>query len=169
MEIWKDINWYWWEYQISNLWKVKSFKSWIEKIMIFSIWKRWHSSITLSLNWIWLRTSAHRIVAKNFIPNPLNLPCVLHKKEDLDENWALYNWSDNLFWWTQKDNIQDMLKKWRASKFHKWKFWKYHPKSKGVNQYTKEWIFIKTWNSIMDVQRELWIDQSSICKSCNWK
>jgi len=27
-----------------------------------------------------------RLVAIAFIPNPDDLPCVLHKKEDLDEN-----------------------------------------------------------------------------------
>lgn len=169
MEIWKDINWYWWQYQISNLWKVKSFKSWKEKIMKLWIWKRWHTYIILSLNWIRSLISTHRLVAIHFIQNPLNLPCACHKIEELDENWALYNWEDNLFWGTQKDNMQDCALKWRASKFHKWKFWKYHPTSRKINQYTKEGVFIKTWDSMMDVQRELWIDQSSICKTCNWK
>lgn len=45
---------------------------------------------------------AHRLIAKHFIPNPLNLPQVNHK----DGN-RLNNSVDNLEWCTCKENVQD--------------------------------------------------------------
>jgi len=50
----------------------------------------------------------HRLVAETFIPNPDNLPYVCHK----DDN-PLNNCVDNLFWGTQKDNIDDCQSKGR--------------------------------------------------------
>ena len=40
------------------------------------------------------------------------------------------------------------------------------PISKKVNQYDKQGNFIKTWNSMMDVQRELGIFAISISRCC---
>lgn len=174
-EIWKDIIWYEWKYKISNLWEVKSINynnQRIEKILKRWIGKDWHSQINLCLNWVPLSTNISRLVGINFIPNPNNLPFVLHKDETLDENWALYNWEDNLYWWTHSDNMQDKHRKWRANNLFqnkhpwKWKFWKDHHMSKKVDQYTKDGVFVKTWDSIMDIKRELWIDTSSISACC---
>ena len=149
----------------SRLWKyMKSF---------FIKW--WYSRINLYKNLINKSNSIHRLVAQHFIPNPNNLPCVLHRKEDLDENWRLYNWEDNLFWWTHTDNMRDKHNKWRANNhlqknnFMKWKFWKDHHSSKKVNQYSLEWEFIKTWDSLMDIERELWIKNVCISYCCRWK
>jgi len=50
----------------------------------------------------------HRLVAKMYIPNPLNLPCVLHKDDD-----KLNPHRDNLKWGTQEDNVRDMYSKGR--------------------------------------------------------
>jgi len=50
----------------------------------------------------------HRLVAIAFIPNPNNLPCVLHR----DDN-PLNPLPSNLFWGTQKDNLQDCTRKGR--------------------------------------------------------
>lgn len=110
-----------------------------------------------------------RLVAQHFIPNPLNLPCVLHKVETLDENWVLYNGEDNLYWWTHSDNMKDMQRKWRSNGYFKWKFWVDNPKSKPINQYALDKTFIKVWKTIRQVERELWIANSSITKCCNWK
>lgn len=44
----------------------------------------------------------HRLVALHFIPNPLNLPLVLHR-DDVKTN----NWFRNLRWGTDKDNAED--------------------------------------------------------------
>lgn len=47
----------------------------------------------------------HRLVAKAFIPNPNNLPYVLHKDDVPDNNHV-----DNLRWGTQTDNMRDRVR-----------------------------------------------------------
>lgn len=42
-EIWKDVEWYEWVYEISNLWRVKSLRFWKEKIIKFWI-RSWYLS-----------------------------------------------------------------------------------------------------------------------------
>lgn len=176
-EIWKDIEGYDWLYQVSSLWRVKSLKFWKEVILVWCKLKHWHKQVQLFLNWKSTVTKKliHRLVAEYFIPNPYNLPCVCHRSEILDIKWCLYNWVDNLFWWTHQDNMRDMVNKWRASdhllknNYMKWKFWKYCKNSKKVNQYTKDLEFIKQWDSIMDVKRELWLSNSWISNCCRWK
>lgn len=49
--------------------------------------------------------SIHRLVAKTFIPNPNNLPVVMHKDND-----PLNNHVSNLQWGTQSDNIQQAFR-----------------------------------------------------------
>lgn len=180
MEIWKDIEGYEWKYQVSSLWRVKSLnyrRSGIEIVLNGSIIKCWHTIV-----WIYkeenLKTySISKIVGIHFIPNPLNLPLVCHRDETLDERWALYNGVDNLFWWTNSDNIRDMYKKWRQRnhfqynnpKPNLWKFWSNHPWSKKINQYDLKWNFIKEWGSIIEAWKELNIHKSSISSCCRWK
>lgn len=50
----------------------------------------------------------HRLVAEAYIPNPNNLPVVMH----LDDN-PLNNRLENLKWGTQKDNVYDAINKGR--------------------------------------------------------
>jgi hypothetical protein len=48
----------------------------------------------------------HRLVAEKYIPNPDNLPCVLHA----DDNPANNHWK-NLRWGTHQDNVDDMFER----------------------------------------------------------
>lgn len=183
MEEWKDIEWYEWLYQVSNLGRIKSFKNsrwWVWKYKIIYWWKnkKWYTSIIVGYNWnSKINKTVHRLVAKHFIPNPLNLPYVCHKDETLDENWRLYNWSDNLFWWTAKDNVKDMWEKWRGKsdfifnhpRSQLWKFWKDNKCSKSVMQFSLNWEFIKEWDCMSDIFRTLWINISNISNVCNWR
>ena len=163
MEQWKDIQGYEWLYQVSNLWRVKSLKWW--KIRILKLIKsRIYYVSWLHINNTFKMYRVHRLVAIHFIPNPFNLPCVCHKDETLDERWMLYNWEDNLFWWTQSDNSQDRDRKWRS--WTQWKVWKDCPKSKPVHQYTKEWEFIKEWESVVSASLQLNINKSTIAQCC---
>ena len=179
--MWKDILWFEWLYQVSDC------NEWVmslnynhtkkEKILKSGKHKRWYWVVWLRKDTIRKSFLVSRLVAIAFIPNPDDLPCVLHKKEDLDENWLLYNWSDNLYWGTHRDNMIDMINKWRANnhlvfnnpKIWLWKLWKLNPNSKKVNQYTIDWMLIRNWDSIADVQRDLKINHAHISAVCLWK
>lgn len=183
-EIWKDIEGYEWKYYISSLGRIKSINWWRWnnwKEIILKPWKvskYWHSWVRLQSKEIYKSCIVSRLVAQHFIPNPLNLPWALHKIEALDDNGFLYNWYDNLYWGTRIDNIRDMINKWRWSNYSNsnrdpavwlWKFWKDHHCSVKINQYTKYGIFIREWDSAMDIERELWIHHPNISKVCLWK
>lgn len=169
-EIWKDIVWYEWLYQVSNMGNIKGLWNWKEKIL--KRWKNkdWYLYIGLYNNWIRKTFKIHRLVALTFINNPEN------KKEINHINWIKTdNRLENLEWCTRSENIIHSFKVlWKKSIFitnHpiKWKFWKDNPKSKQVNQYNLSWEFIKTWSSLSDIQRNLWIHHWNISAVCNWK
>ena len=177
MEIWKPIVGYEWLYEVSSNGKVKSLRFWKERILKPWIGNRWHSVVVLTIGLIKNTHSIHKLVATTHIPNPLNLPIVCHKIETLDENWALYNWIDNLWWWTQSENIIDMFNKWRSRnnfKFNhpmswKWKFWKDNHLSKTVYQYSLQGEFIREWVNAREIEKELWIIYQYISNCCLWK
>lgn len=50
----------------------------------------------------------HRLVAEAFLPNPNNLPIVMHLDDD-----TYHNKSTNLKWGTQKENVHDAISKGR--------------------------------------------------------
>lgn len=113
-EIWKDIEWYGWLYQISNLWSVRSLNYNKIRILKLNSSGKPYKKIMLSLKQDRKTYAVHRLVATYFIENPNSYPFVCHKIENLDINWFLYNWYNNLYWWTASDNVIDMWKKWRA-------------------------------------------------------
>lgn len=56
----------------------------------------------------------HRLVALAWIPNPENKPYVCHK-----DNVVTHNWYKNLYWGTQKDNMQQCIRDGRTLKGNK--------------------------------------------------
>lgn len=134
MEIWKDIIWYEWMYQVSNLWNVKSLDR-IIKNMKFN-WKILKSNKLpnsyhiIDLRKWWLNTRKnffiHRLVAQAFLWLDINnRKIVVCHKDDNPSN----NCVDNLFLWTHKENTQDMISKWRDNYIWRW-FWKWNWKTK---------------------------------------
>lgn len=114
-EIFKDIPWYEWIYQVSNTGKIRSFKNgrwWIWNSKILSPWKikSNYLFVVLSLNWNTKQILVHRLVWQSFLWLDINNKkiFVCHK----DDN-PLNNNVNNLFLWTQSDNMQDCISKWR--------------------------------------------------------
>ena len=100
METWKDIENYEGLYQISNKGRVRNSRS--GRILIQKIKNTDSNSyrlIVLSKDNVKKCNSIHRLVAKAFLPNPNNLPCVNHKDENGENNIV-----ENLEWCTHKYN-----------------------------------------------------------------
>jgi len=175
-EIWKDVVWYEGIYQVSNLWRIRSLniRRW-GKEKILNPWKTkyWYTISTLWKLGTSNSSFLHRLVAQAFIPNPQNKPYINHKNwirhDNRIENLEWCTGSENhlhkyrILWYKQKNNI------FQTNHPNKWKFWKEHNSSKKVNQYDLEWNFIKTWDCIMDIERNLLIKHSNISACCKWK
>lgn len=65
--------------------------------------------VNLCINNKKMPKAVHRLMAQAFIPNPNNLPYVLHRNDIRSDNRVC-----NLFWGTQHDNMQDMMNKGRG-------------------------------------------------------
>lgn len=177
IEEWKPVIGYEWFYEVSSIWRVKSLWFWKERILKPWINNIWRSMVILTKELTNKPFLISRLVWINFIPNTENKPYVLHKIETLDENWALYNWMDNLFWGNQSENMTDMYYKNRSNnhfklnhpKPHLWKFWKCNHLSKIVYQYTLEWEFLREWINARQIEKELWIKYQYISNCCLWK
>ena len=96
----------------------------------------------------------HRLVAEAFIPNSNNLPCINHKDENPSNNdilnleWCDYKYNNNYGTRTQKCIIKQ---------------------GKKVNQYDLQHNFIKQWNSLREIERELKFQHSIISNCCKGK
>lgn len=101
--------------------------------------------------------SIHRLVAKAFIPNPLNLPCINHKDEDVTNNCV-----SNLEWCDHKynNNYGSRTQKMAVSQRNDIK------KSKRVEQYTKDGVFIREWPSCKEIVRQLGYLQGTVSSCC---
>ena len=105
-EIWKDIKGYEGLYQVSNFGGIRSLKrkngygsrrkTHLKK---FKITRYGRAEVGLSKNGKLKTYFVHRLVAKAFIPNPFDKPCINHK----DGN-PLNNNVNNLEWVTYKEN-----------------------------------------------------------------
>ena len=84
----------------------------------------------------------HRLVAKAFIPNPLNLPQVHHK-----DGTRTNNHISNLMWVTQRENLADPIHRERLSK--QIRVW---------NDHGYSWIF----PSVREAQRILNLSASNL-------
>lgn len=169
-EEWKDIKGFEKLYQVSNYSRIKSlYKPFIrnqfmyDRIMRIKPNKLGYSTVHFINNGKEFRKLLHVLVAETFIPNPNNLPQVNHKKALVDGGT---NRVDNLYWGTQKDNMDDRR---RENKFivndeirHKISI---SQKIK-VNQYDLNGNYIRTWDSSVDIKKELGIDDSTIRKCC---
>ena len=114
-EIWKDIPNYEGFYQASNYGRIRSldclvrcrnnhFRKKQGKILHPTPYKNGYLSVCISKDGRIKRTSVHRLVAKAFIPNPLNKPCIDHINANITDNNI-----NNLRWVTVKENNQNPI------------------------------------------------------------
>lgn len=165
-EIWKDIENYEGIYQISNLGRIKSLsrKNYIynckankeilintkEKILNGYFDKDGYKRVCLFKEEKRYYPFIHRLVAKAFIDNPYNYPCVNHKDENKSNNCI-----NNLEWCTTYYNNNYGSRNKRIAK--------------EVKQYDLNNNFIKKWDSIAMAGNFLKIDCSAITKCCKGK
>ena len=174
-EIWKDIKGYEGLYQISSFGNVKSLDRYIinkngdkqyfpGKYLTQGIGDS-YLKVTLSKNNKQRTFRVHILVARTFIPNPENKPEVNH----IDGN-KKNNKVNNLEWNTRSENELHAYRNGLAKPSNKQKqaVAKYAKEnySKKVVQYSLNGEFIKEWNSMHDVWRELGIRPSYICRCC---
>jgi len=173
-EIWKDVKWYEWKYMVSNMWKVKSLDRYIKhsnKQKYFRKWcrlrwhldKDWYDYVILYKYWFGKWYRVHRLVAQAFILNPNNKREVNHKNGIQNDNVV-----SNLERVTKSENERHAIDKlWKTIR-NKWKLWKKNCRSKKIIQFSQMGKKIKIWDSMMDVQRKLWISYPWISDCCRW-
>lgn len=105
IEVFKDIPWYEWKYQVSNFWNVNN----IEWIILKNIkHNMWYYTVCI----MGKKLLVHRLVASAFLWLDLNnrKQWVLHKNDIKTDNTI-----QNLYLWTQSENLKDSYKNWRKS------------------------------------------------------
>lgn len=159
MEIWKDVEGYEGLYQISSKGRVKSLGNGSsgnskEKILKGLNDKYGYLQVNLYKEGKQKTFKVHRLVAKAFLDNPYNLPQVNHKDEDKTNNCV-----DNLEWCNCEYNINYGT---RTERFIK-------SKSIPILQFSKNGEFIRRWDGIRQIERELGINRNPISKCCKGK
>jgi hypothetical protein len=183
MEKWKNIPWYEWLYQVSNLWRIKSLNSgrwrnlW-EKIMKQRHDVYWYLTVKISVDNKYKLHKVHRLVSIAFLKNNLKKETVNHKNWIRDDNRL-----ENLEWNTRSENQEHKYRVlWYKNNFQtnhpfkwtKWllkgKKWSLNILSKKVWQYTKDWTLIEIFEWLNDMYRKKWFTTSNTCISCKtWK
>ena len=163
-EIWKDIEGYEGLYQISNFGRIKSLERRVkgkkpgttqhikEKIRKFSYTTEGYAYVVLAKEGVNKTILVHRLVAKAFIPNPDNLPCVNHKDEnkqnDFVENleWCTYSYNNIYKNIHRRRNLDNVNRK--------------------VIQYDLEMNEIKRWDSLTEPCSFYGIAAGNMIKCC---
>lgn len=109
MEVWRDISGYEGLYQVSSIGRIKTLghnrskyypkKEKIRKLGTSGAKGNDYASVILCKDGITRPFRVHRIVAKEFIPNPLNKPHINHKNGNRFDNSV-----ENIEWSTRSEN-----------------------------------------------------------------
>lgn len=156
-EIWKDIAGYEGLYQISNFGNVKSLEKKVinrinkeKKLKMFDNGHGYYQ-VVLQKNKEKKSFKVHRLVARAFLSNENNLPCVNHKDCNRKNNHV-----ENLEWCSIDYNIK------YASK----NSCDYQKRRKKVIQYDMQGNFIKLWCSVNEASLKLNIAKQNISACC---
>lgn len=105
VELWKDIEGFEGLYQVSNLGRIKSaFREGTKGGIIKQFIIHNYPKVNLHKNGESHFIYTHRLVAKAFIPNPLNKPQINHINGNKCDNRAI-----NLEWATSQENLQHAI------------------------------------------------------------
>lgn len=158
LEVWKPIEDYE-NYEVSDMGNVRSIQRYVKhrtgirnlagKTMKARIKKK-YEVVGLVKNFKQKTFQVHRLVARTFIPNPLNKPEVNHKDCNTCNNKV-----DNLEWVTREENMQHAKENNRLMICER-----------KINQYTKDGTFIKEWDSIQIAGKTLKVNRDSIICCC---
>ena len=163
-EAWKDILGYERLYQVSNLGRVKSLDRIVQTNNRFSdmnslkrgkflkpkIKENGYCLVVLSKDGKRKNLLVHRLVAEAFIPNPENKPQVNHKNGIKTDNRI-----ENLEWNSVSENQKHAIKN---------KLYKHYTKE--VDQYDLQGNYIRTWDSVKSIEKEMSISPSTIWRCC---
>jgi len=153
IEIWKDVTGYEGLYQVSDQGNVRSRRRPGSSggILKPGVDGKGYLQVKLCRKGKRRNILIHRLVAKAFIPNPLNLPVINHKDENPKNNVV-----DNLEWCTVKYNTNYGTCQARKSA----------KCSKVVLQYDKSGNLVREWPSTMEVQRQTGFSFGNISAVC---
>ncbi len=153
-EIWKPIEDFKDKYEISNLGRIKN----IQTNHILRMTNRYggYFSIILYDKTHKRSTRIHREVAKAFIPNPNNYPCVNHKDLNKQNNCVT-----NLEWCTYSYNTKDAMNKGVdiMSGFNKYNKNKFYNKYGNIYQLNKNKNVINIFKTLDEAY-----DKTGVCK-----
>lgn len=168
---WIDIKGYDFKYQINKDGVVRRFseqcphcEEWFNIVYLEgTIANTGYKTVALKKNGVFKHKLLHRLLAQAFIPNPEGKPEVNHIDYDRTNNSL-----SNLEWVTRSENQYHAVRKDGRNHAKIWehKKGKNHPSSKKVYQYTLDGEFVREWDSTMDIQRELGVNNSHISKTC---
>lgn len=159
-EIWKDIEGLGGYYQISNLGRVKSVSRIVmrkstpmrvKERILKPYMNGGYAQYLCMYEGKGYDIFAHREVAKAFIPNPYNLPCVNHKDENPSNNHV-----DNLEWCTYSYNLS----------YNGLAVKRMISKRLPILQYSKSGEFIREWSHAREAAEALGINKRAIYNCC---
>lgn len=165
-EIWVPVNGYEGIYEVSNMGRIKTLARTYyggvcpvimkEKLRKFHTKKKGYLALLLSKDTIDVNTTVHRVVAKNFIPNPENKPQVNHKNGNPSDNRV-----ENLEWCTNQEN---MTHSWKVLNRKSW------PQPKGADSPLSKKIccdnFGLVFNSIKEACEILDVNNTRVTEVC---
>lgn len=173
-EIWKDIPGYEGVYQASDLGRVRSIMENMnrrKKVLspCKTVWGYYQVRLTDDEH-VCRHESVHKLVCLAFHPIPEEWRHLLgtrylqvnHKDENKTNNRA-----DNLEWVTPSYNSGYGTISARRLKTHKER--KTKTSEATVNQYTLNGVFVRTWKSMAEIEREIGCNKSLICLCCKGK
>lgn len=185
-EEWKSLDFLGYpDYEVSNLGRVKSLartiirkngrrQTFSERILKQGKNRYGYLHVVLSKNGVTKNFTVHKLVTLAYISNPYNLPQINHKDENKENNKL-----ENLEWCThQYNNNYGTIKERKSKKIlgvNNPMYGKHHTEEakqkmrKPIQQFTKEGVFIRDWDSATTVSKELKIGKAGISKCCKSK